>query len=231
MGFKTMEQYTDDKYHGRLVLKNDGDSATVIFLYRSAADILIANAHYIKGSDYSGYVHCTGHGCPACAKGIRTQSKLFVPVYNVDTDEILFFERDTKYFMEQIKSLMVSYPNLSEFVFRITRRGAAGSRDTRYDITALAKNSALPYDKILSDKGVKMPDYYETIIRDMSSGELAMAIATTGGYSTSASASDLPDFTPQPRVTVTPTDAPTAAAEALDDIDSFEDLGEGETEF
>lgn len=228
MGFKTMEQYTDDKYKGRLVLKNDGDSARVIILYRGNADILIANAHYIKGSDYSGYVHCTGHGCPACAKGIRTQAKLFVPVYSVDTDEVLFFERDTKYFLEQIKALMVSYPNPSEYVFQITRRGAAGSRDTRYDIVATARNSALPYDKILSDKGIKLPDYYETIIKDMSVSELSMAITTTGGYNTSAPTSDLPDFTPQPRVTVTPTESP---ATALDDIDSFEDLGEGETEF
>ena len=35
MGFKTIEQYTEEKDKGFFVLRNDRDSAKVIFLYRS----------------------------------------------------------------------------------------------------------------------------------------------------------------------------------------------------
>lgn len=48
MAFKTMEQYTNQKYNGKFVLQNDKDTADVIFLYRSTADVLIADVHYIK---------------------------------------------------------------------------------------------------------------------------------------------------------------------------------------
>ena len=237
MGFKSIEQYTEQKYGNRLVLKNDGDTARVVILYRNTADILIANAHYIKSAEYSGYVHCIGTGCPACAKGIRTQAKLFMPVYDIDKDEVLFFERDTKYFLDQLKTLMASYPNLSEFVFNITRHGDVGSRDTRYTISAFAKNnnSDMSYDAILSRKGISLPDYYGTIIKDATAVQLSsMLSASSSGYSGSSygSAETLPDFVPQPRVTVASAETPTVdTAETLDGIDSFEDLEPGETEF
>ena len=241
MGFKSIEQFNEAKYGNRLILKNDGETARVIILYRNSADILIANAHYIKSAEYSGYVHCTGTGCPACAKGLRTQAKLFMPVYDIDRDEVLFFERDTKYFLEQLKGLMANYPNLSEFVFNITRHGEAGSRDTRYSITAIAKNSKIPYDEILARKSIKLPDYYETIIKDMTPAQISSILSPTSGYSgtTYGSADSLPDFVPQPRVTVASAETPIAAAaetaldkmETLGDLDGFEDLDPGETEF
>ncbi len=230
--FKTIDKFSSDKYENRFVLRNDGESAKVIFLYRSRQDILIADAHYIKSTDYSGYVHCIHNGCPACAKGIRNQAKLFVPMYLVDSDQIVFWDRDTKYFLEQFeRDVLSKYPNPSEYVFTITRIGEYGSRETRYQITAIARNSALPYDKILSNAGVTMPDYYNVIIKEMSREQMAVAVspsqATTGGYG-SFNVGNLPEFTPQPRVTITPAEAPTASAAVnMDDLpgeDDFEDL-------
>ena len=83
MGFKSVTSYNEEKFNGLFLLRNDGDSADVIFLDRNIDDVLVADTHYVKSADYSGYVHCCGKGCPACAKGIRIQTKLFIPLYNI----------------------------------------------------------------------------------------------------------------------------------------------------
>ena len=71
MAFKTMNDFNKERgYDNYFTLRNDGDTADVIILYRGVSDVLVADAHYIKSNDYTGYVHCCGRGCPACGKGI-----------------------------------------------------------------------------------------------------------------------------------------------------------------
>lgn len=60
MGFKSIEQFNEERYGNKFILPNDGDFADVIFLYKSAKEVLVADAHYVKSADYSGYVHCNG---------------------------------------------------------------------------------------------------------------------------------------------------------------------------
>lgn len=60
MGFKSVKSYNDARYGGMFLLKNDGDYADVIFMYQDIEDVLVADTHYIKSPDYSGYVHCCG---------------------------------------------------------------------------------------------------------------------------------------------------------------------------
>ena len=74
MAFKTAREYNEDRFGGLFLLRNDGDYADVIFLYRSLDDVLIADTHYIKSADYSGYVHCCGRGCPAGHTGSHRRS-------------------------------------------------------------------------------------------------------------------------------------------------------------
>lgn len=168
MAFKKVNDYNEEKFGGLFLLRNDGDSADVVFLYQSIDDVLVADVHYIKSADYSGYVHCCGgHSCPACNKGIRTQTKLFIPMYNINEDEIQFFDRSMRFEPQLQQDVFANYPNPSEFVFRITRHGAAGSVDTTYEIQAVGKNTFKPYAQILAEKGAVMPDYYNTICRDV----------------------------------------------------------------
>ena len=127
----------EERYGNMFLLRNDGDSADVIFLYQSIDDALVADVHYIKSSSYSGYVHCCGRGCPACAKGIRIQNKLFIPLYNISANEVQFFDRSIRFENVLNNAVFSRFPNPSEFVFRITRHGAAGSMDTTYDISAV----------------------------------------------------------------------------------------------
>ena len=172
MGFKSALDYNEERYGNLFTLRNDKDFADVIFLYQSVRDVLVADVHYIKSADYSGYAHCCGKGCPACAKGIRVQNKLFIPLYNITNRKIEFFDRSTRFENQLMTDVFDKYPNPSEYVFRITRNGEAGSQDTRYVIQAVAKNSSMPYAKILADNNAKMPDYYENVCKDLSPSAL-----------------------------------------------------------
>lgn len=179
MAFKSVEQFNEDRYRGKFILEDDGKSADVIFLFRSKADMLQADAHYIKSSDYSGYVHCCGKGCPACALKkpdgsllIRLQSKLFIPLYNIEKDEIEFWDRNMTFEQQFSKAVFEHYANPSEYVFKITRHGEYKDINTRYDIVAVGKNVVATYDQILAKFNAKMPDYYETIIKEYSISEL-----------------------------------------------------------
>lgn len=206
MAFKSLVDYNNERYSNKFILQNDGDFADVIFLYRGERDVQVAEAHYIKSAEYSGYVHCNGTGCPACAKGIRVQHKLFIPLYNVTTKHVEFFDRTTRFDVQLKRDVLSRYPNPSEYVFRITRNGAANDINTQYDIRAVASNNVMTYDEILSSLNATFPEYYEHIIRDIPSFELAKMINTNSSNSgepnlpsyqitpRSALASDMPDF-------------------------------------
>lgn len=195
MAFKSVEQFNDDRYHGLFRLVNDGDHADVIFLYQSIKDMLVAQAHYIKSADYSGYVHCCEQGCPACSKGIRVQTKLFIPVYNIEKDEIEFWDRNMKFEPVMEQSVFNRFPNPSEFVFRITRHGEPNDINTTYSIEAVGKNAIGPYGVLLAKFQTKMPDAYSVVIRDVTSSQLATMLQNSG----SEASSNMPDYTPIPR--------------------------------
>ena len=172
MAFKKMTDYNEERYGGKFILRNDGDFADVIFLYKSISDVLVADAHYIKSEKYNGYVHCCGAGCPACAKEIRVQNKLFIPLYNIQSREIEFWDRTVRFERQLISDVFEKYPNPDNFVFRITRHGASGDINTTYEITAIGRNTFKSYDEILSENNATMPDYYDNIIKQFNAYEL-----------------------------------------------------------
>lgn len=205
MAFKSAKQYNEDKFGGLFRLVNDGDSAQVIFLYRSEDDVLVADTHYIKSADYNGYVHCCGKGCPACAKGIRVQTKLFVPLYNLDADEIQFWDRTMRFEPQLSQDVFSRFYNPSEIVFRITRHGAIGDVNTTYEIVAVGRNTGSDYNTILASHNAKMPDYYEHICRDVPARELHDMLNSSVNTSTSSfyNSDSLPSYQVRPRTSTT----------------------------
>ena len=169
MAFKSMTEYNEERYGSMFMLRNDGDSAEVIFMYPNKDSVMMVEAHYIKSDDYSGYTQCLGQRiCPACEQGIRIQNKLFIPVYVIDQDEILFWDRNTRFFQQLDSDVFSKFADPTEFVFRITRHGVAGDFNTRYEISAVAKNNVISYEDILKKLEVSFPDYYNTICADWS---------------------------------------------------------------
>ena len=201
MAFKKMTEYNAEKYNNRFVLKNDGDSADVIFLYRGKDDVLEADAHYINSADYTGYVHCNGKGCPACAKGIRVQKRLFIPLYVINSNqeevnEIQYFDRTVRFDTQLQRDVFQNYPNPSQYVFKITRKGAANDINTSYEIRAIAE-SPISYDEILAKFNTSMPEHYENIIKEFESTEMFAMLDTKGDATNNAPT--LPSYKITPR--------------------------------
>lgn len=208
MAFKSVNQYNQERYGGLFRLVNDGDSADVIFLYRNTDDVLVGDTHYVKSADYSGYVQCCGRGCPACGKGIRVQPKLFIPLYNLTDNEIQFWDRSLRFETQLSNDVFSKFPNPSEFVFKIIRHGVANDINTTYEIQVIGRNSTQSYDMILAKFGIKMPDYYETICKDLNPSELADLISKPVYDNGSTSSTDLPDYSVQPRSSASTTMVP-----------------------
>ena len=213
MAFKAINDYNEARFGGLFVLRDDGDSSEVVFLYRSAQDCLVADTHYIKSADYSGYVHCCGRGCPACSQGIRVQTKIFIPLYDIKNDRILFWDRSIRFEHQLQNDVFSKFPNPCDYVFRITRKGAAGDINTVYEITAIARNTNMPYDSILAKHNIKFPEAYESICRDIPATELSRMIAakpTTIGTSTESIGMPEYQITPRPayNASVSNLDAP-----------------------
>ena len=229
MAFKSIAEYNDDRYHGMFMLRNDKDSADVIFMYRNINDVLVANTHYIKSSNYNGYAHCLDHGCPACEKGIRIQPKLFVPLYVIENDEIQFWDRSIKFDQVLNNDVFSKFPNPSDYVFKITRNGASGDINTRYSIQAIGKNSMLSYDEILEHLHVKMPDYFETICKTWTMDEYQENLTTSSATSVDIDA--MPEYKLSPRASVAnPVEIPDLAEiSSLDDIESASEASNSES--
>lgn len=209
MGFKSITTYNEEKYKGLFVLPNDRDSADVIFLYRSVDDVLVAEGvHYIKTNSYSGYVHCPGANCPACRNKWSRDSKIFIPVYDIARKELLFWDRGIRFQNKLQQDVFSKFPNPSEFVWTITRHGAAGDTNTTYEIRAVGKNSVISYDDIMKKFNTKSPDMYENICKDVTAQELETMINADQPDSAS-----LVDYQVTPRVVPTPVSAPTPSVE------------------
>ena len=202
MAFKSVKQYNDERFGGLFLLRNDRDYADVVFMYRGVDDVLVADTHYIKSVEYSGYVHCCGRGCPACERGIRVQTKLFIPLYNIQADEIQFFDRSMRFENQLNHDVFSRFPNPSEYVFRITRHGAAGDVNTTYDISAVGRNTYMSYNEIMAKFHATSPDYYSTICKEFTAVELDRMLNSGNDRDYN---SEMPSYSVTPRG-VTPTE-------------------------
>lgn len=179
MAFKSVQNYNEERYKNLFVLRDDKDYADVIFLYQNYSQVMMADVHYIKSGEYNGYVQCTGAGCPACAKNIRVQNKLFIPLYNIKAGEIQFWDRTMKFEPQLSRDVFSRFPNPSEFVFRITRNGAAGDINTTYSIEPVGNNKMMSYDDICTRFNVTFPEAYNMVCKDMSIGEMSSILSAS----------------------------------------------------
>lgn len=182
MAFKSIEAFNDDRYRYSFRMMRDGETAKVIFLYRSKADMMIGSTHHIMTPSYKGYVDCCEYGCPACARGIRRDSgKIFIPLYNLETNKIEFWDKNQSFEYHMDRMVFDKYPNPSEYVFTITRHGEYRAEKVTYDIEASYLNEFMTYDQILEKYNtILVPQteadikrtYYQNICRTYSIPEL-----------------------------------------------------------
>lgn len=155
-------------------LQNDGDIASVRFMYETIDDVEGYAVHKIEVDGKERYVNCLReHGqekdvCPLCAAGYNQLAKLFVPLYDTKSEEVKIWERG-KTFFSKLGSLCARYNPLCGTIIEIERIGKKGDTNTKYetyviesDETTLEDLPELPIilGGLVLDKSFEELEYY-----------------------------------------------------------------------
>lgn len=136
---ETADRYGGQGGAGYFSLKNDKDVATVRFMYNGVEDVEGFAVHQVEIDGKKRYVNCLREYnqsvdvCPFCKASMFTTAKLFVPIYNVDTQRVQVWERGKK-FLAKLSSICARYPNVVSHIFEIERNGKPGDTATVYEI-------------------------------------------------------------------------------------------------
>lgn len=124
---------------GYFSIKNDREVKRVRFLLEGIEDLEGYCVHKVKVGDYDKYVNCLHEygqpkdDCPFCAAGLPTQSKYFIPLYNIDEGKVQIWERGIT-FGAELQGICARYPHLFTHGFEIERYGKPGDQKTQYKI-------------------------------------------------------------------------------------------------
>ncbi len=137
-----IDNYGNNSGSSFFSLKNDGDTARVRFMYNTAEDIVGYAVHEV--TDENGrkrYVSCLREynepksKCPLCAANNVQKAKIYIPIYDVDEEEVKLWERGKTYFAE-ISAICARYSSadtpLVAQVFDIERIGKKNDPKTVY---------------------------------------------------------------------------------------------------
>jgi len=156
---------------GFFSLKNDKDVATVRFMYNTIDDVDGFAVHEIEVDGRKRYVNCLREysqpvdDCPLCAAKQRVLAKVFVHVYDEETQELKIWDRG-KTFFSKISSLCARYNPLVSTPFEIERNGKKGDTSTTYETYALAT------DDVTLEDLPEVPELLGTLILDKTYEEL-----------------------------------------------------------
>lgn len=185
-----MQNANNSNYVASFALKNDGDEALVRFMHDDVSSFDIVTTHNVTINGKFRSVNCLRNprdpmeNCPLCATGANTQNVMFIHLIEYQTDDrgtIIpvpkVWARGLSY-ATRIKSLINEYGPLSQCLFKIHRNGAAGSRDTSYDIL-FAPDRIYPSQNYPIPEGV-FDDYSATgtIVLDKSFEDLTTFVNT-----------------------------------------------------
>lgn len=172
--YKDADNYGGTGGGGYFSLKNDKDVARVRFMYESADDVEGFAVHEVEIDGKKRYVNCLRayneplDECPFCKAKRFQVAKLFIPLYDIDNDRTVTWERGKKFFAK-IASLCARYPNLVSHEFEIERNGKPGSTQTTYEIYEVRQDDTRLEDLpepptivggIVLDKSAEDMEYY-----------------------------------------------------------------------
>ena len=170
--FEDLDKYTSRGSGNYFSLKDDGDVATVRFLFDTLDDIPI-RVHDIKIGDTYRTVECLRSyddpvsKCPLCAAKNQPKVKLYMPLVEyVDDEEIgtKIWQRPQS-FSTKIGSQFARYKNFSSHFFEIERHGRAGDQKTTYELFEVNKD-----DKSADD--YEVPNALGTLVMQKTAEEM-----------------------------------------------------------
>lgn len=161
---------------GFFSLKDDKETAKVRFMYDSIEDVEGFAVHEVEIDGKKRYVDCKRaynepiDKCPFCRDSIPQKAKLFIPLYDIDSDTVKIWERGKKFF-GQISSLCTRYASdepLCSHVFEIERSGKPKDTNTTYNIYDCPKEKD---DKTLEDLP-ELPNILGGLVLDKTPDEM-----------------------------------------------------------
>lgn len=182
-------------------LKNDGDEAIVRIMHDSTRDFDIVNTHRVTIDGRPRAVGCNRDSredlskCPLCSAGVPVNKRMYIHLIEYVRDEngkitpmLKVWERAASY-AYIIRDYINDYGPLSECLLKIRRQGAAGSRDTSYNITycrpEVYKNEVYPkvpgaFDNYKAEGNAVLSKTYEEL------EALASSVAKPGSTTSSS---------------------------------------------
>ena len=173
--YEEADNYGGNGGHGFFSLANDGDVARVRFMYNKLEDIEGVAVHQIELDGKKRYVNCLREygrpvdDCPLCKKGMFVNAKLFIPVYDIESDTVKIWERGKKFFgkIAGLCSRYAAKDDLVSQVFEVERHGKKGDTQTTYEIYPVGNP-----DKTVLEDLPEVPDVVGSIVLDKSADEM-----------------------------------------------------------
>lgn len=208
---------------GYFGLKNDGDEGIVRILHDSSDDFDIVVAHNVKIGDKYRKVNCLCDPCdhpsvcPLCASDNKPQYRFFVHMIQYVQDERgqivakpVVWERSAKQISAKLNSMIQEYGPLSQSIFKIRRNGAAGSKDTTYEIMYANPNIYKPELYPMLPDAFKNYNTLGYKVLDKNAEEMRAFLAT-GNFPAPDNNNNAPEATQAPAYNAPPTAQPTPA--------------------
>ena len=174
-GAHEVDNYGSNGGGSFFTLKDDGDIARVRFMYNSMEDVEGYAVHEVEIDGKKRYVNCLRSynepksACPFCNANSFQRAKLYIPLYDIEADEVKIWERG-KNFFPKMSSICARYSKadtpLVAHTFEIERRGKKGDTSTTYEIYETGCD-----DTILEDLP-EIPEVLGTIILDKTADEM-----------------------------------------------------------
>lgn len=153
-------------------LKEDGDTARVHLLGNDMNDFDGYAVHEVPVGDKDRYVNCLRRAgesvevCPFCAAKKKVIAKLFVPLYNVDAEEVQVWERG-KAFFRTLSSYCSRNPKVVNVLTEVERLGKKGDTNTTYNLIKIENT-----DVKLEDFADEMPEILGGIVLDKTADDM-----------------------------------------------------------
>lgn len=149
IGIDDVDNYRSGGDFNFLQLKEHGDVAKVRFYIESMDDLKFYVVHQIEVNGKTRYVNCLRtydqpiDDCPLCRealknKDLKTTVKMFLPVLDMDDNQVKLFERG-RTFKDELSGHIRRNSPLVNYPCEIERNGAKGDTNTTYKVYPLAQ--------------------------------------------------------------------------------------------
>lgn len=153
-------------------LKDDGDTARVHLLGNDMNDFDGYAVHQVEVGGKDRYVNCLRNAgesvevCPFCAAKKKVIAKVFIPLYNVDAEEVQVWERG-KAFFRTLSSYCSRNPKVVNVLTEVERLGKKNDTNTTYNLIKIENT-----DVKLEDFADEMPQILGGVVLDKTADDM-----------------------------------------------------------